>query len=144
MDKILIGRRDVADLIDFDLNHVPVKVDSGAYTSSIHAKLIEEVEYQGVMQLKVVFLDENHASYSGIPHYFKNYRSKKVKSSNGIEQVRFFIKTKIRMFDVDFVTEFSLTQRSGMRFPILLGRKLLNHRFIIDTSKINLSQNSST
>jgi len=31
-------------------------------------------------------------------------------------------------------TEFSLTQRSGMRYPILLGRKLLNKNFMVDTS----------
>ena len=37
-------------------------------------------------------------------------------------------------------TEFSLTQRNGMRYPILLGRKFLNKRFIIDTSLVNVLQ----
>jgi hypothetical protein len=37
-------------------------------------------------------------------------------------------------------TEFSLTERKGMRFPILLGRRLLNKRFIIDTSLVNVSK----
>jgi hypothetical protein len=41
-------------------------------------------------------------------------------------------------------TEFSLTERRGMRYPILLGRKLLNKRFLIDTSLVNLSQNKSS
>lgn len=139
MEKIVIGRRDIADLIDFDLLHVPVKVDSGAYTSSIHVNYVAEIEKEGVQQLEVVFLDENHKSYTGIPHYFKKFKTKKVRSSTGEVQLRYFIKTKIKLFDEVFTTEFSLTKRSGMKFPILLGRKILNKRFLIDTSKVNLS-----
>ncbi len=139
MEKIVIGRRDIADLIDFDLVQVPVKVDSGAYTSSIHVKTVEEINKNGENLLEVVFLDENHKSFTGIPHYFEKFKTKKVRSSTGEVQLRYFIKTKIKLFDQVFTTEFSLTKRKGMKFPILLGRKLLNKRFLIDTSKVNLS-----
>jgi hypothetical protein len=54
--------------------------------------------------------------------------------------MRYFIKCKIELLGRKIVTEFSLTERKGMRFPILLGRKLLNKRFIIDTSLVNVSQ----
>lgn len=142
--KILIGRRDLANLPDFGLNQVEVKVDSGAYTSSIHVSLCQEVEKEGSKVLEVVFLDEKHPSFISKKHYFTDYRMKKVKSSTGQEQMRYFIKTRIELLGKKFKTEFSLTKRSGMKYPILLGRKLLNKRFIIDTSLVNLSKKSNS
>lgn len=139
-EKTLIGRRDVANLPQFGLRNVDVKVDSGAYTSSIHVTFCQETNIDGKFFLKVVFLDDNHPAFTGEAIFFEQYRRKKVKSSTGQEQIRFFVKGKIELLGRNFVTEFSLTERRGMRYPILLGRKVLNNRFIIDTSLVNLSK----
>jgi hypothetical protein len=137
--KSVIGRREWASLPEFGLKNVKVKIDTGAYSSSIHASLIEEID--GV--LRVVFLDSNHPEFQNNPFFFKEFRRKKVKSSNGIVQERYFIKTYIVLGSVKIKTEFSLTQRKGMRYPILIGRKLLNKRFFIDTSlKYTLIKNT--
>jgi hypothetical protein len=137
--KSIIGRREWASLPEFGLKNVKVKIDTGAYSSSIHASLIEEVD--GI--LHVVFLDSNHPEFQNNPFSFKEFRRKKVKSSNGIIQERYFIKTYIVLGSVKIKTEFSLTQRKGMRYPILIGRKLLNKRFLIDTSlKYTLIKNT--
>jgi hypothetical protein len=66
---------------------------------------------------------------------FKKFRTKKVKSSTGQVQERFFVFGTIKIAGEKFKTEFSLTMRQGMRYPILLGRKVLNKRFVVDTSK---------
>jgi hypothetical protein len=139
-EKTIIGRREIANLPQFGLNHVDVKVDSGAYTSSIHVSSCKEVELEGTTLLEVIFLDENHSAFDNEKHYFQDYRIKKVKSSNGHEQLRYFIKCTIELLGRKIKTEFSLTERKGMRYPILLGRKLLNKRFIIDTSLVNVSK----
>jgi hypothetical protein len=137
--KSVIGRREWASLPEFGLKNVKVKIDTGAYSSSIHVSLIEEVD--GI--LYVVFLDSNHPEFQNNPFSFKEFRRKKVKSSNGIIQERYFIKTYIVLGSVKIKTEFSLTQRKGMRYPILIGRKLLNKRFLIDTSlKYTLIKNT--
>lgn len=139
-EKTIIGRREIANLPQFGLNHVDVKVDSGAYTSSIHVSYCKEVELENATLLEVIFLDENHSAFDNEKHYFQEYRIKKVKSSNGHEQLRYFIKCTIELLGRKIKTEFSLTERKGMRYPILLGRKLLNKRFIIDTSLVNVSK----
>ena len=69
----------------------------------------------------------------------KKYTSKAVKSSNGITEIRFLIATEINIFGQLFPIELTLTERNEMKFPILLGRKFLNKKFIIDTTKKNLS-----
>lgn len=130
-DKILIGRRELAVLPDFGLEQVKVKVDTGAYTSSIHVSSCHEEDGQ----LKVVFLDDKHAAFTGQEMNFIKYRTKKVKSSTGQVQERYFVFGTICIAGLCFQTEFSLTVRKGMRYPILLGRKVLNNRFVVDTSK---------
>ena len=130
-DKTIIGRRELAALPDFGLEQVKVKVDSGAYTSSIHVSSC----YEQQDKLHVVFLDNKHPGFTGHEMHFEKFRTKKVKSSNGEVQERYFVFGTICIAGLIIQTEFSLTVRKGMRYPILLGRKILNKYFLIDTSK---------
>ena len=130
-DKTIIGRRELAALPDFGLEQVKVKVDSGAYTSGIHVSSCYEQEGK----LHVVFLDNKHPGFTGNEMHFNQFRTKKVKSSNGEVQERYFVFGTICIAGLTIQTEFSLTVRKGMRYPILLGRKILNKYFLIDTSK---------
>ena len=141
MNKMLIGRKDTADFPDFGLKCIQVKIDSGAYSCSIDCRKVELVEKDGIQQLEVVFLNVDSANYTGRKYYFDDFRSKKVKSSSGHSQIRYFIKGKIVLFGNTYKTYFSLSKRAGMKTPVLIGRKLLNNNFIIDTKKVNLSNN---
>jgi hypothetical protein len=49
------------------------------------------------------------------------------------------VETTIVIFDEEFPIELSLSERSDMKYPVLIGRKLLNRRFVVDTSKKYLS-----
>lgn len=135
MDKLIIGRKDVVTFPSFELANVPVKIDSGAYSSSMHCSSIQIVVIDGKNCLEVIFLDVNTPGYTGKVERFHEFKRKIVKSSNGVAQERFFIKGSISLFHQTFETHFSLTQRTGLKNPILLGRRLLNKRFFIDTSK---------
>ncbi len=139
MEKLIIGRKDKLDLPDFGLENVSVKIDSGAYSCSIHCEFIKEVEENNEKILKVVFLDDTLPKYSGNIIEFRKYSKKNVKSSIGEKQERFFIQGKIVIFGKEFITDFSLTNRNGLKNPILLGRKVLNKNFLINTSLVNTS-----
>jgi hypothetical protein len=139
----MIGRLELADFPVFGLEDVVVKVDTGAYTSSIHVATCEERITSSGKVLVVVFLDESHPQFTGEERMFTSYRQKKVKSSTGQEQLRYFVNGSIRLGDLEYTTEFSLTRRNGMRHPILLGRKLLNRRFVVDPSRKNITRKSS-
>jgi len=131
--KLMIGRLERANLPNFGLFDQVVKIDSGAYTSSIHvysAKVVGE-------HLEVQFKDSDATVIQ-----FKTWKTKNVKSSNGVADKRFTIEGHIVLGDIEYHTPFTLTNRSGMRYPILIGRKLLNKKFIIDSSKVNVLSNS--
>ena len=137
--KITIGRIDKADFPELFLEDIDVKIDSGAYTSSIHCENIEEIIKNDVPFIKFKLLDPEHPLYNNKEFSTKNYKSKTVKSSNGISEKRFLVETEIKIFNEIFPIHLTLSERKDMKFPILLGRKFLNKKFVIDTAKKDLS-----
>jgi hypothetical protein len=137
--KTTIGRVDKADFPELHLVDIDLKIDSGAYTSSIHCSDINEIEVEGANFIRFTLLDPEHDFYNNKEFSTKNYASKMVKSSNGISEKRFLIETEIVIFNESFPIHLTLSERKDMTFPILLGRKFLNKKFVIDTAKKNLS-----
>ncbi|WBL25548.1 ATP-dependent zinc protease family protein [Zunongwangia sp. HGR-M22] len=135
--KTIIGRFDKADFPILDLEQISVKIDTGAYTSSIHCD--EIIEKDEVLHCK--FLDDEHESYNGKEFTFKDYEIIYVRSSNGIIQKRYQIESKIKLFNKVYKISLSLSSRQEMRFPVLLGRKFLSNKFIVDPQLIDLSFN---
>lgn len=138
MEKIIIGRTDKVDFPKLGFSHVDVKIDTGAYTSSIHCTHIREKNDL----LCCTFLDPQHPDYDGKEMIFAAYDITAVKSSNGKIQTRYVVQSNIRIFNKIFKISLTLSSREDMRFPVLLGRKFLTKKFIVDTSLIDLSHNN--
>ena len=140
MPKKFIGRIDKADFPALDLIDIDIKIDTGAYTSSIHChKYYEE---DGV--LKCLFYDKGHPNYNGKKILFKNYTTTKVKSSNGIVQSRYKVKTSIFLFNKKYSIHLTLNDRDDMKYPILIGRKFLLKKFVVDVTLKNVSFQEKT
>ncbi|PKQ63870.1 peptidase [Labilibaculum filiforme] len=137
--KIIIGKIDRADFPDLHLTDIDLKVDTGAYTSSIHCHQIKELQVGTEKHLKFTLLDPSHPDYNEKEFTVKKFKRKRVKNSFGKSETRFVIETIIILFNKEFPIELSLSERSEMKYPILIGRKLLNGKFIVDTSKRNIS-----
>jgi hypothetical protein len=135
MPKKVIGRIDKADFPLLDLYDIDVKIDSGAYTSSIHC---HQVKVEDGL-LKCTFYDKGHPHYNGKEIVFKTYTTAKVKSSNGIVQERYKVKTTILIFNKKYKINLTLSTRDDMKFPILIGRRFLNKKFVVDVSLKNVS-----
>lgn len=137
--RILIGRQDVADFPELSLFELPVKIDSGAYTSSLHCHNIEEFIENNIKKIKCNFLDPEHEQYHEKEIIFEHFKKRRVKSSNGIVEVRYSIRTEIILFKTNYPIELTLTERGSMKFSVLLGRKFLSKKFIINPAIKNLS-----
>ncbi len=135
MPKKLIGRIDKADFPLLGLFDIDIKIDTGAYTSSIHChKVTIEDDV-----LKCTFYDIDHPHYNGKEIIFKTYDIAKVKSSNGSVQQRFKVKTTIVLYNKKYSINLTLSTRDDMKYPILIGRRFLNKKFIVDVNLKNLS-----
>jgi hypothetical protein len=60
-----------------------------------------------------------------------------IKSSNGITELRYQIVVCIKFGRKYFDIELTLTDRAEMKYPVLLGRKFLQGKFVVDVSKVN-------
>lgn len=134
-----IGRIDKADFPELSLKDINLKVDTGAYTSSIHCNHIKEVEENGKKHIEFNLLDRSYPQYKTRVFKAENYDTKTVKSSFGNVEQRFIIKTFIILFNKKYSINLSLSERSDMKYPILLGRRFINKKFVVDTSQKNLS-----
>ncbi len=137
--KIIIGRKDIADFEKLQLFGIEVKIDSGAYTSSFHCHKIEKVVKNEKEMIRCNFLDPGHAQYHEKEFCFESFKIRNVKSSNGLVEERFSVQTEITIFQQKYPIELTLTERQEMKHPVLLGRKFLSKKFVIDTSRKNLS-----
>ncbi|GAB3651879.1 ATP-dependent zinc protease [Echinicola sediminis] len=142
MKKHLIGRREKISLPEWDLHLISAKVDTGAYTNAIHCEWMEEKLLHGKKILEFKLLSSKHRLFNDKLIQTEKYSLKKVKNSFGGAELRYKVTTSVVMFDEEFETEFTLSDRAKMRNAILLGRKMLKGRFIVDVDQTNLSKKS--
>ncbi len=126
-----IGRAEKVDLPVFNVENINAKIDTGAHRSSLHCKGIRR---DGDSLKFKVLTDNGYQQFVA-----DNWTQKKIRSSNGKAELRYVIKTKLGIFGKIYTVSFSLTDRSKMKYPVLIGRKFLQDRFIVDVSKKNLS-----
>jgi hypothetical protein len=129
------------DFPQFGLRGVEAKVDTGAYTGAIHCSDIHvDTLPDGRPLLRVLLLDPSHPAFHGLPLQFAEFSLRDIRSSNGEVQERYVIRAVVRLFGEDFDTEFSLSDRSDMKYPVLVGRALLRRaRLVVDVAKRNVS-----
>ena len=130
---LILGRSDRLDLPGLGL--------SAIHTSSLHCSGTKVVNGN----LEFVLLDEEHPEFTGMKFTFKKYTQREIKNSSGEAELRYIIKTTVRIYGKVYRTEFSLSNRGSLKFPVLLGRRVLRKRFLIDVSQTNLSfKNNAT
>lgn len=133
----LIGRREFVDFPQLKLSSIEAKIDTGAYTSAIHCKDIELKIIDGKEVLCFKLLDDSHPEYSEQTHQFNEFYKKKIKNSFGEMEERFIIKTPVKIARKTIITTLSLSDREKMRYPVLIGRRLLKGKFIVDVNRIH-------
>jgi hypothetical protein len=139
ISKPIVGRLEKIDLPEFSISNLDAKIDTGAYTSSLHCHHIESYDKDGENWVQFYVLDPEHPEYEAKLFSCPVHTVRRVKSSNGQIQERYTIKRKVKFFGKVRTIELSLTNRSEMKFPVLIGRKFLTNKFLVDVSKKYLS-----
>ncbi|MCB0395171.1 MAG: ATP-dependent zinc protease [Flavobacteriales bacterium] len=138
-DKRTIGRKDKIDLPDLDLIDLDAKVDTGAYTSALHCHNFSTKKVKGKEWVCFQLLDPEHPLYNEQTYSLPVHTRRTIKNSFGSSEERFTILTTIVIFGKKRPIEMSLSNRSDLRHPVLLGRKFLRSKFVVDVNKFNLS-----
>jgi hypothetical protein len=128
----LIGRREFIDLPELNLSGMEAKIDTGAYTTSIHCENIV-VNYE--MSKAILYFTIEPGQQ--IPFKFEDFGKKKIKNSFGEMEERYVIKTFIKLGGKKIRTTISLSNRDNMRYPVLIGRRLIKGKFLIDPNQLH-------
>lgn len=139
-EKNIIGRIEQVNLPEWSFKDIKAKIDTGAYTSSLHCHHTEIFRKNNQEWVRFYLLDPDHEAYNSRLIEKPVLDIREVKSSNGTAETRHFVETTIQLFGQTFPLEISLSDRSSMKYPLLLGRKFIKRaHFLVDVSEKNLS-----
>ncbi len=130
---VVIGRSEKVNLSQLPASNVPAKIDTGADWSSIWAHKV--VIKNG--KLNVTFFGPGSKHYTGKVHTFspKEYSITRVSNSFGHREIRYKVKLKIVIKGRVINGNFTLANRKTKLYPILIGRSLIKHKFLVDVTK---------
>jgi hypothetical protein len=119
----LIGWRERVHLPRLGLGPIIAKIDTGARSAALHA---EDISIKG-----------HHVKFSvpmnGVNHHFELpfKGQRRVKSTSGHSEVRAVVETEIAIGTTTFTAEITLTDRTDMGVPMLLGRATIRGKFVV-------------
>lgn len=131
---ITIGRLEHIALPGLGIARVEAKIDTGAYRSALHFQRLKVRTQDGAKQLVVTF----QMGGARKTKVFRKFKRVTVKSSNGETSRRYLISTQVKLNGHVVRTEATLFDRSDMKYQVLLGRKFLRGRFVVDVSRKNV------
>ncbi len=118
---------------------IKAKVDTGARTSAVHATAHEEVEVDGRPWIRFLLHPDHDDPDVTVEAMAPLVDRREVRSSSGEAEERYVVRTPIVLHGLRYQIELTLTERSDMGFRMLLGRRALRRRFVVDPGRSYLS-----
>lgn len=114
------------------IKNIPAKIDTGADSSSIWASHIR-VTKDGYLRFRL--FDEGSQFYTGRAFKRTDFKVAVVRNASGHEEIRYRTPLKVKIAGKTIKALFFLADRSNNNFPILIGRRTISHKFLVDVSK---------
>ena len=119
--------------------NVPAKVDTGADSSSIWASNLR-VKEDGTLVFSL--FGKRSPYYTGKVFKRKDFSVAVVRSATGHEQICYRTHFPITIKGRKIRILFNLSDRGNNNFPILIGRRSLSGKFLVDVSKSEVARPS--
>ncbi len=136
--KRTIGWREHATLPDLNIAVIEFKTDTGAKTSSLHALEIELYEQDHTPWVKFLSTERHNNKNQLIACQAPVVDMRSVTSSGGHTERRPVIKTRMRLGNIVQKIELTLSDRSEMRYKMLLGRRAMRKGLIVNPAATHL------
>ncbi|ANF57445.1 ATP-dependent zinc protease family protein [Halotalea alkalilenta] len=126
--RAIIGRREIVTLPELGLKLV-CKVDTGAHTSALHAERVEAFLRDGERWVR--FDTWSGDDENSLRHFeWPLSDEREVRSSNGIAERRFVIRTQMEIGSISDEIDLTLVDRQQMRHSMLLGRRAMRRLLV--------------
>ena len=132
IQKVALGWREWVALPDLGLHAIKTKIDTGAKTSALHAYYTEPYQLDGVDMVKFLIhpIQKNSDCHVECHAPISDYRE--ITDSGGHKEMRYVIESNIVVGSQQWSIELTLTNRDTMRFRMLLGRRAMQNRVIVN------------
>lgn len=133
--KYVVGWREWVSLPELGIPGLKVKIDTGARTSALHAFMLEPFESGDGLCIRFGIHPLRKRKDIEIFTQARVIDERWVTDSGGHREMRYVINTTVLLGEIRLHTEISLSNRDGMIFPMLLGRRVLQDRFLVDPAR---------
>ncbi len=140
MTPEIVGWREWVALPALGVEAIKAKVDTGARSSALHAWDVEDI---GSDRLRFTIHPLQRDESLAVTAEALWVDERDVRSSNGEVERRPIIATDVVLFGQRFEVELSLSRRDEMGFRVLLGRRALRRRFLVDPGRSFLGGGST-
>jgi len=130
----ILGFEEWVGLPDLNLPSLKAKIDTGARTSALHARLIEPVTLDGAPHVRFHVQPVPRQPRIEIVCVAPLLDQRTVTSSNGESETRYVIATDLEIGAQRWRIELTLTNREAMRYRMLIGRQATGGGLLIDPS----------
>ena len=130
-EKDIIGRETRID-IGRNIQGVPAKIDTGADGSAIWAS---DIHIDSNNRLCFKLFGKGSPYYTGRTLKRTRYSVANVKSASGDVVLKFRTHIKIKIKGRQIKVLFGLCDRSSHTYPVLIGRRTLSGKFIVDVTQ---------
>jgi hypothetical protein len=132
-EKVVVGRVEWVTVSSQKIR-MKARIDSGAASSSIHAKNLQEKEMDGKTYVQFETEDDDGKSYMLFKEVVKNT---KIRSATGAK-TRYVVPLKVILGNKEHDINVNLVDRDKLTYNFLVGRDLLMGKYIIDVSQSRL------
>lgn len=135
MNKLVVGSEEWCSFPELGIPTIKARVDSGAKTSALHAINIAPFVKNDSSWVKFDINPIQNNSKTIIHCEAPLIDKRIVKSSSGFREQRYVIKTNLKIGELTWPIEMTLTNRDTMGFRMLLGREAMSGRILVDPEK---------
>ena len=130
-----VGWREWVGLPDLGIERIKAKVDTGARTSALHAVRIRRERIDGIDVVRFDVHPLQRSARSLVRCQLPLVDERHVRSSDGQRELRPVVETLVQLGDETWGIELTLTNRALMGFRLLLGRRALRRKFVVDPGR---------